>query len=187
MERLHYWKVKTLLPDLVLPTKFFMGVRFRQGPFQFPIMTLTPCDNQTLIPGKHLKEFVQLKERVKVNKFLDAFSPTWKLNFDYQKFGEVNKSKLKKIAYNLHRVIEATKYLAKEEKLILDLHSENIIIMLPEFELKIFDFHLFDEHLYDLGSDKMAPIDEHIQTINEFINSFGLSKKEISEGGESDA
>ena len=47
-----------------------------------------------------------------------------------------------KIAFNFHRVIEATRYLAQKEKLILDLHSENIIIMLPEFELRIFDFHV---------------------------------------------
>ncbi|MCB1176395.1 MAG: hypothetical protein KDK36_02340 [Leptospiraceae bacterium] len=184
LERFHYWKIKTLLPDLVLPTRHFMGLRFRKGLFGVPMMTLTPCDNQTIIPGKHLKEFVHLKERIKSNAIKDVFSPTWKLNFDFNKFGEVSKSKLKKIAYNLHRVIEATKYLAKEEKLVLDLHSENIIIMLPEFELKIFDFHLFDEHLYDLGSDKITPVDEHISTINEFINSFGLSKKEISEGAD---
>jgi serine/threonine protein kinase len=181
LERLHYWKVKTLIPDLVLPTKHFMGLRFRRGIFGFPLISITPCDNQVLIPGKHLKEFVHLKERIKNNPISDLFSPNWKLNFDYQKFGEVPRSKLKKIALNFHRVIETTRYLAQNEKLILDLHSENIIIMFPEFELKIFDFHLFDEHLYDIGTDKMSPLEEHIATINEFINSFKLSKKEISE------
>jgi hypothetical protein len=181
LERLHYWKVKTLIPDLVLPTKHFMGVRFRRGLFGFPLMTLTPCDNQTLIPGKHLKEFVHLKERIKSNPISNVFSPNWKLNFNYDKFGEVSRAKLKKIALNFHRVIETTKYLAENEQLILDLHSENIIIMLPEFELKIFDFHLFDEHLYEIGTDKRTPLEEHIFTINEFINSFQLSKKEMNE------
>ncbi len=181
LERFHYWKIKTLLPDLVLPTRHFMGLRFRTGLFSYPIMTMTPCDNQLLIPGKHLKEFVELKEKEKQGFFEDTVLPSWKLNFNYQRFGEVSVSKLKKIAYNFHRVIEATKYLAEKEKLILDLHSENIIIVLPEFELKIFDFHLFDEHLYDFGDGTTSPVDEHIQTIQTFINSFELSRKDLSE------
>jgi len=181
LERLHFWKIKTLLPDLVLPTRHFMGVRYRKGFFDFPIHHLMPCDNQTLIPGKHLKEFVLLKERLKQNIFQDMISPTWKLDFNHEKYGEVSRQKLKKIAFNFHRVIEATKYLSEKENLILDLHSENIIIMLPEYELKIFDFHLFDNYLYDLGNKEKAPLDEHIDTINEFINSFQLSKKEILE------
>jgi hypothetical protein len=181
LERLHYWKIKTLIPDLVLPTKHFMGIRFRKGLFGLPMMTITPCDNQTLIPGKHLKEFVHLKERIKKNAISNAFSPDWKLNFNHDKFGEVSRAKLKKIALNFHRVIETTKYLAEHDNLILDLHSENVIIMLPEFELKIFDFHLFDDHLYELGTDKLTPLEEHIYTINEFINSFKLSKKEMAE------
>ena len=181
LERLHYWKLKTLLPDLVLPTRHFMGIRFRRGLLGIPWLHMIPCDNQALIPGKHLKEFVQLKERLKQNFIHDFISPSWKLDFDYEKYGEVSRLKLKKIAFNFHRVIEATRYLAEKENLILDLHSENIIIMLPEYELKIFDFHLFDNHLYDLGNKEKAPLDEHIDTINEFINSFQLSKKEISE------
>ena len=181
LERLHYWKVKTLIPDLVLPTRHFMGLRFRKGFFNFPIVTLTPCDNQVLIPGKHLKEFVSLQEREKKNLFKDFISPTWKLNFDYQKFGEIPKAKLKRIAFNFHRVIETTRYLLQSEKLILDLHSENIIIVLPEFELKIFDFHLFDEYLYDIGTGEKQPLEEHIETIQKFISSFKLSKKEIQE------
>jgi serine/threonine protein kinase len=180
LERLHYLKIKTLLPDLILPTRHFMGIRFRKGPFSIPMSTMTPCDNQILLPGKHLKEFVQLKERLKQGFVTNIISPEWKLNFDYQKFGEVSRSKLKKIAFNFHRVIEATKYLAEKEKLILDLHSENIIIMLPDFELKIFDFHIFDEHLYELGDGELAPVDEHIETIQIFIDSFELSKKELS-------
>ena len=176
LERLHYWKVKTLLPDLVLPTKFFMGLRSRRTPFGIPQTTITPCDNQILIPGKHLKEFVKLTEKVNQSKLEDKFLPKWKLNFDTHKFGTVPVAKLKKIAFNFHRVIEATRYLAQKEKLILDLHSENIIIMLPEFELRIFDFHVFDEHLYDPGEDGLSPEEEHINTINEFINSFELGK-----------
>ncbi len=184
LERLHYWKIKTLLPDLVLPTRHFMGIKYRKGLFSIPIATMTPCDNQILIPGKHLKEFVQLKERLKQNLVEGIVSPEWKLNFDYTKFGDVSTSKLKKIALNFHRVIEATKYLAEKEKLILDLHSENIIIMLPEFELKVFDFHIFDEHLYELGDGKLAPVDEHIKTIQIFIDSFELSKKDLRNTGE---
>ncbi|MDX1958518.1 MAG: hypothetical protein SFU98_08095 [Leptospiraceae bacterium] len=184
LERLHYWKLKTLLPDLVLPTRHFMGLKFRKGIFGIPMTTLTPSDNQVIIPGKHLKEFVQLKERLKQNFVEGIISPEWKLNFNHNKFGEVSTSKLKKIALNFHRVIEATKYLAEKEKLILDLHSENIIIMLPEFELKVFDFHIFDEHLYELGEGKLAPVDEHIQTIQIFIDSFSLSKKDMRNTGE---
>jgi hypothetical protein len=153
-----------------------MGLRSRRTPVGIPQTTITPCDNQILIPGKHLKEFVKLTEKVKQNPLEDKFLPKWKLNFDTHKFGNVPVSKLKKIAFNFHRVIEATRYLAQKEKLILDLHSENIIIMLPEFELRIFDFHVFDEHLYDPGENGLSPEEEHINTINEFINSFELGK-----------
>lgn len=181
LERLHYWKLKNLIPDLVLPTKYFMGLRYRETPWGIPITTLTPCDIQVIIPGKHLKEFVKLKEKVRQNAFQDKFLPKWKLNFDTHKFGFVPTSKLKKIAFNFHRVIEATKYFAEKEKLILDLHSENVIIMLPEFELKVFDFHLFDEHLYDPTDDGSSPEEGHIRTINEFINSFELGKNDREE------
>ena len=181
LERLHYWKLKNLLPDLVLPTKYYMGIRYRKTPWGIPFTTLTPCDNQILIPGKHLKEFVKLKEKQKQNVIESKFLPKWKLNFDTHKFGLVPISKLKKIAFNFHRVIEATRYLSAKEKLILDLHSENIIIQLPEFELKIFDFHVFDEHLYDPGEDGISPEEEHIHTINEFIESFELGKNQLEE------
>ncbi|MCB1192072.1 MAG: hypothetical protein H7A23_07540 [Leptospiraceae bacterium] len=176
LERLHYWKIKNLLPDLVWPTRYFMGMRFRNAPFRLPMMTITPCDNQNLIPGKHLKEFVKLKEKIKQNPLNDKFFPKWKLNFDTHKFGMIHKNKLKKIAYNFHRVVEASKYLASKEKLIIDLHSENIIITIPEFELKIFDFHVFDEHLYEPSESGLPPGEDHIQAINEFIDSFELSK-----------
>lgn len=181
LERLHYWKLKTLLPDLVLSTKHFMGMRYRNGLFSIPWIQMMPCDIQPLIPGKHLKEFVLLKERIKQNVIHDLISPSWKLDFNYEKYGEVPRVKLKKIAFDFHRVIEATRFLSEKENLILDLHSENIIIMLPEYELKIFDFHLFDNHLYDLGNKEKPPLEEHIDTINEFVRSFKLSKKEISD------
>lgn len=178
LERLHYWKLKNLLPDLVLPTKYFMGIRYRKTPWGVPFTTVTPCDNQLIIPGKHLKEFVLLKEKEKQNPLESKILPKWKLNFNTHKFGQIPVSKLKKIAFNFHRVIEATRYLANKEKLILDLHSENIIIMLPEFELKIFDFHVFDEHLYEPGENGISPEEEHINTINQFIESFELGKNQ---------
>lgn len=176
LERLHYWKVKSLVPDLVWPTLFFMGARYRRGPLGVPMVSITPCDTQNLIPGKHLKEFAQIKEKLKPTSIKDSIFPKWKLNFDTHKFGLVSKSKLKKIAFNFHRVIEVTKYLASKEKLILDIHSENIIITLPDFELKLFDFHVFDEHLYESSHPDIAPEQEHINLIKEFIDSFELSK-----------
>ncbi|MEM7180241.1 MAG: hypothetical protein AAF518_04980 [Spirochaetota bacterium] len=177
MERLHYWKVKSLLPDLVLPTRFFMGLRYRARPFMQAGATLTPCDVQNALPGKHLKEFVSLEEKEKSNILESKLFPKWRLNFDTHRFGLVSRTKLKKIAFNFHRVIEATKYLASKEKLILDLHSENIIITIPEFELKIFDFHVFDEHLYETSSNATFPEQDHIETIKRFIDSFELGKK----------
>lgn len=86
LERLHYWKVKTLLPDLVLPTKYFMGIRYRSRPFLSEGATLTPCDRQILLAGKHLKEFVNLQDKVKQNFIADRLFPKWKLNFDSHKF-----------------------------------------------------------------------------------------------------
>ncbi|TGK04795.1 hypothetical protein EHO59_08020 [Leptospira semungkisensis] len=174
LERLHYWKLKSLIPDLVLPTRFFMGLRFRRSPFGIPVMTLTPCDNQNLLPGKHLKEFIRLNEKVRQNPIQDALFPKWKLNFDTHRFGIVSKSKLKKIALDFHRVIEVTKYLAAEEKLIFDIHSENIIITIPDFELKIFDYHVFDEHLYEPSKENPSPEVDHINLIREFVSSFEL-------------
>lgn len=177
MERLHYWKVKSLLPDLILPTRFFMGLRYRDRPLLQPSASLTPCDVQIALPGKHLKEFVALKEKVTGNILESKLFPKWKLNFDTHRFGFVSRAKLKKIAFNFHRVIEATKYLASKEKLILDLHSENIIITIPDFELKIFDFHVFDEHLYETTTNSLFPEQDHIETIKRFIDSFELGKK----------
>nr|WP_269155456.1 hypothetical protein [Leptospira mtsangambouensis] len=174
LERLHYWKLKSLIPDLVVPTRFFMGMRVRNNPFGIPNVTLTPCDQQPLLAGKHLKEFTIRNEKLDQNPILDKFFPKWKLNFDSHRFGVISKSKLKKIAVDFNRVIEVTKYLAEEEKLIFDIHAENIIITLPDFELKIFDFHVFDDYLYEPSEENPTPEMDHIQIIEEFIKSFEL-------------
>ncbi|TGN17632.1 hypothetical protein [Leptospira idonii] len=175
LERLHYWKLKSLIPDLVIPTRFFMGLKVRKTPLS-PSVTLTPCDQQPLLPGKHLKEFTTRNEKVDQNAILNKFFPKWKLNFDTHRFGIISRSKLKKIAVDFNRVIEVTKFLAEEEKLIFDVHSENIIITLPDFELKIFDFHLFDDYLYEPSMENPNPEMDHINLIEEFIRSFELDK-----------
>ncbi|WP_232227701.1 hypothetical protein [Leptospira wolbachii] len=174
LERLHYWKLKSLIPDLVVPTRFFMGLRVRNNPFGIPNVTLTPCDQQTLLAGKHLKEFTIRNEKLEQNPILNKLFPKWKLNFDSHRFGVISKSKLKKIAVDFNRVIEVTKFLAEEEKLIFDIHAENIIITLPDFELKIFDFHVFDDYLYEPSEENPTPEMDHILIIEEFIKSFEL-------------
>lgn len=175
LERLHYWKLKSLIPDLVLPTRFFMGLKVRNTPWKIPSVNLTPCDNQNLIPGKHLKEFISTSSKVKQNPLSEKLFPKWKLSFDHNRFGEIGKTKLKKIAFDFHRIIEVVKYLANEEGLIFDIHTENIIITLPDFELRIFDYHVFDTHLYEPSEENPSPEMDHIQTIEEFIRSFDLS------------
>lgn len=174
LERLHYWKLKSLIPDLVVPTRFFMGLRVRNNPFGVPNVTLTPCDQQPLLAGKHLKEFTIRNEKLEQNPILNRLFPKWKLNFDSHRFGVISKSKLKKIAVDFNRVIEVTKFLAEEEKLIFDIHAENIIITLPDFELKIFDFHVFDDYLYEPSEENPTPEMDHILIIEEFIKSFEL-------------
>lgn len=174
LERMHYWKLKSLIPDLVVPTRFFMGIRIRNNLFGIPNITLTPCDQQALLPGKHLKEFTIKNEKLDQNVILDKLFPKWKLNFNSHRFGVISKAKLKKIAVDFNRVIEVTKYFAEEEKLIFDVHTENIIITLPDFELKIFDFHLFDDYLYEPSEENPTPEMDHIKIIEEFIKSFEL-------------
>jgi len=174
LERLHYWKLKSLIPDLVIPTRFFMGMKVRNSPWNIPSVSLTPCDQQPLLPGKHLKEFMIRTEKLEQNRVMNRLFPRWKLNFDTHRFGTVSKLKLKKIAVDFNRIIEVTKFLATDENLIFDVHSENIIITLPEFELKIFDFHLFDEHLYEPSEENPTTERDHIQLIEEFIKSFEL-------------
>lgn len=174
LERLQYWKLKTLIPDLVLPTRFYMGWRVRNTPWGIPLVTLTPCDNQRLLPGKHVKEFISLREKIPQNPIADTLFPKWKLNFDTHQFGTINRGRLKRIAFDFQRIIEVTKYLANEEKLIFDVHSENIIITIPDFTLKLFDFHLFDEHLYEPSLENPSPEMDHIRVMEEFIRSFEL-------------
>ncbi|GBF49724.1 hypothetical protein LPTSP4_12430 [Leptospira ryugenii] len=176
LERLHYWKLKSLLKELVIPTRFFMGIKVRNTPWKVPSVSLTPCDQQPLLAGKHLKEFTVKNEKINQGVILDKFFPRWKLNFNSHRFGLVSKSQLRKIAVDFNRVIEATKFLANEEGLIFDVHSENIIITLPDFELKIFDFHLFDDFLYEPSEENPTPEMDHINLINEFIRSFELDK-----------
>lgn len=174
LERLQYWKLKNLLPDLVLPTRFYMGLKIRKTPLGIPLSIITPCDNQKLLPGKHVKEFITLKEKIPQNPIADTFFPKWKLNFDTHQFGTISRPRLKRIAFDFQRIIEVTKYLAKEEKLIFDVHSENIIITFPDFTLKLFDFHLFDEHLYEPSLENPNPEMDHIRIMEEFIRSFEL-------------
>ncbi|WP_336297482.1 hypothetical protein [Leptospira sp. GIMC2001] len=174
LERLQYWKLKTLIPDLVLPTRFYMGWRVRKTPWGVPLVSLTPCDNQKILPGKHMKEFVRLREKIPQNPIADALFPKWKLNFDTAQFGVISRPHLKRIAFDFHRIIEVTKYLAEEEKLIFDVHSENVIITFPDYTLKLFDFHLFDEHLYEPSQENPSPELDHIRMIEEFIRSFEL-------------
>ncbi len=176
LERLHYWKLKSLIPELVVPTRFFMGIRYRNTPWKIPSITMTPCDQQPLLPGKHLKEFMIRSEKIEQNKMMNHFFPKWKLNFDTHRFGTVSKAKLRKIALDFNKVIETTRYLAEEEKLIFDVHSENIIITLPDFELKIFDYHLFDDHLYEPSEENPNPEMDHIKLIEDFIRSFELDQ-----------
>ena len=174
LERLFYFKIKSLIPDLILSTQFFMGLTFRNTPFGVPMISLAPCDNQEILMGKHLKEFIYLGEKVKKKSFRNKFFPEWKINFNAHRFGKISKSKLKKIALDFYRIIEVTKYLEKEEKIIFDIHTENIIITVPQFKLKIFDYHLFDQHVYPIDKENLFPDRDHTQVIEEFISSFEL-------------
>lgn len=176
MERYHYAKVREALPDLVLPTRFFMGVRYREalighGHTEY----ITPMDSQIMLVGKHLKEFARAGRRSDQNILARRFSPKFDFEFDSGQFGKVKKKILLKITEDFHRLIAYTERLAREEKLILDIHTENIIITLPDFELKVFDFHLFDEHLYEPELMFDHPEKEHIEVIEKFIESFDLS------------
>ncbi|GIX40365.1 MAG: hypothetical protein KatS3mg129_0098 [Leptospiraceae bacterium] len=177
LERYHYAIVKENLPDLVIPTRFFMGMRYRNRPFSNNhIETIRPMDVQLMLTGKHLKEFAKGGKKIQhKNKLLRyIIPPTYEFTFDIGNFGYIKKKILIKIKEDLKRLIRFTERLAKEEKLILDIHTENIIITIPEFELKLFDFHLFDEHLYDYGDGILNPEKEHIEVLEKFIESFGL-------------
>ena len=177
MERYHYWKVREALPDLVLPTRFFMGMRFRRLPLPHTFVSkLTPMDSQILLVGKHLKEFARAGRRADQGKLRARFFPRYDFDFDIGRFGQIKKKVLLKITEDFERLIAFTRLLAEREKLILDIHTENIIITLPEFQLKIFDFHLFDEHLYEPSLKHDSPEQDHIEVIERFIESFGLER-----------
>ncbi len=177
LERYHYAIIKKNLPDLIIPTRYFMGVQYRNKPWgKNHIESIKPMDVQLMLTGKHLKEFARAGRKVQRDiKILNLLLPSkYEFQFDIGSFGNIKKKILLKIKENLLRLIRFVDRFAKEEKLILDIHTENIIITIPEFELKLFDFHIFDEHLYDYGDGSIHPIEEHIQVIEKFIESFGL-------------
>jgi len=173
LERLHYMKVKEGLPDLVLPTRFFMGMRYRRRPFGGYSETLTPMDSQIMLVGKHMKEFASAGKPAKQNVLMKRFFPRYDFVFNSGRFGKIKKKVVIKIREDFRRLIRFTEELAQQEKLILDIHSENIIITLPEFELKVFDFHLFDEHLYEHGGTAYSE-KELIDVIERFVDSLEL-------------
>jgi hypothetical protein len=175
LEKYHYWKVRDAIPDLVLPTKYFMGMRYRNRPFSSGFYeTLTPMDTQILLAGKHLKEFARAGSPENQNFITRALMPRYRFEFDGARFGRVKKNVLLKIRADFSRLVDFTRKLALEEKLILDIHSENIIITLPEFELKIFDFHLFDEHLYADAYTGGNSEKDLIEVIEKFVDSLKL-------------
>lgn len=176
MERYHYWKVREALPDLVLPTRFFMGVRYRRRLMgeNFFSRKITPMDSQIMLVGKHLKEFARAGKKSRQGLLGGRLFPSFDFEFDIGRFGQIKKKVLVKIAEDFRRLIEYTERLAREEKLILDIHTENLIITLPDFQLKIFDFHLFDEHLYDPAMQTDRPEQDHIEVIEKFVESFHL-------------
>jgi len=173
LERYSYWKVREALPDLVLPTRFFMGLRcrhrmFRTGHYE----KITPMDSQIMLIGKHLKEFARAARPSQQSRFMSRFAPRFDFVFDTQRFGRIKKKVLVKITEDFKNLIRYTELLATREKMILDIHSENIIITLPDFQLKIFDFHLFDEHLYEPSLVHDRPEKDHIELIEKFLGSL---------------
>lgn len=175
LERYHYAKVAEELPDLVLPTRFFMGVRYRKKLFgDGHHESIRPMDTQIMLVGKHLKEFASAAVHSEQNKLMSRFFPRWDFEFDVGRFGRIKKKVLMKITEDFRRLIEFTERLAREEKLILDIHTENLIITLPEFELKVFDFHLFDEHLYDSTQALGGPEQDHVAVLERFVDSLDL-------------
>jgi hypothetical protein len=173
MERYHYWRVREALPDLVLPTRFFMGMRYRKRFLgQAHHEKMTPMDSQIMLLGRHLKEFARAVRPSDQSRLARTLSPRFDFLFDGERFGRVKKKILLKITEDFRRLIDFTQELAVREKLIYDIHTENIIITLPEFELKIFDFHMFDQHLYAGAADFDRPEREHIEVIEKFIEAL---------------
>ena len=173
LERLHYDIVKSRIPDLVIPTTFFMAVKFREMLFsKKAIPEYMPADVQPFILGKHLKEFAESAVRIEQSALLDYIRPKWNINFKAGRFGSIKKRTINKLKKDLQSLVELCEYLAKEKKLIIDLHSENLIITLPDFEIKIFDFHLFDAHLYEPEERGLNPEKDHIEMIEKFMESL---------------
>ncbi|MCB1172843.1 MAG: hypothetical protein KDK39_04730 [Leptospiraceae bacterium] len=179
LERYSYWKVREALPDMVLPTRFFMGAHFRHLPLRGHYrMRIRPMDSQIMLVGKHLKEFAVAGKRSQQGRLRRRFFPSYDFEFDSGRFGKIKKKTLLKITEDFRRLITYTEHLAQNEKLILDIHTENLIITLPDFQLKIFDFHLFDEHLYEPSLKFDRPEKDHIEVIERFIDSLALNKPE---------
>ncbi len=177
LERYHYWIVREQLRDLVLPTKFFMGVRYRRRLNEdFYSRKMMPMDSQVLLMGKHLKEFATAGRKRDQGLLGRTFMPAYDFEFDIGRFGKIKKKVLLKITEDFRRLIKFTELLATRDRLILDIHTENIIITLPDFQLKIFDFHLFDEHLYEPSNIHDSPEKDHIEVIERFIESFELDR-----------
>ncbi len=178
LERYHYWKVREALPDLVLPTRFFMGVRYRRRYFSddFFSRKITPMDCQIMLVGKHLKEFARAGRKSEQGSVASRFFPRYDFEFDIGRFGQIKKKVLLKIAEDFRKLILYTEQLAARDRLILDIHTENLIITLPDFQLKVFDFHIFDEHLYQPSLKHDRPERDHIEVIEKFIESFELEE-----------
>ena len=175
LERYSYAIVQQSLPDMVLPTRFFMGVRYRKSLFGYGhTESIRPMDTQLMLTGKHLKELAVAGKQSQQGKLGRFLNPKFDFEFDVGRFGEVKKKQLERIRDDLLRLIAFTEELSVKEKLILDIHTENLIITIPEFKLKVFDFHIFDEHLYTEARGYARPEQEHVEVIGKFIDSFGL-------------
>jgi hypothetical protein len=151
-----------------------MGIRYRRRPFGSGFYeTLTPMDSQIMLVGKHMKEFANAGRPAEQHPLMQTLFPKYDFNFDSRKFGKIKKKILLKIREDLRRLMQFTQKMAQKERLILDIHSENIIITLPDFNVKVFDFHLFDEHLYGAGMTGRTERDL-IEVIEKFVESLGL-------------
>ena len=180
LERYHYWKVRDALPDIALDTRFCMGARYRSRIWDRDSFArkITPIDNQIMLAGKHLKEFARSVKKKKKLSPIHFFRPRFGIRFDNGLLQELKEKALHKAVEDFGRLIEFTKELARKEKLVLDIHAENIILSLPDFRLKIFDFHLFDEKRYYNAIPNSEGIKEHIELIEEFVRSFAIKSEE---------
>ena len=176
LERYHYWKVRDALPDIALDTRFWMGARYRAKIWNEDSFSrqITPMDSQIMLAGKHLKEFARsIKKRKELSRFY-FFKSRFEIRFDNGLLEKIKEKALRKAVQDFQRLIQFTEELARKEKLILDIHAENIILSLPDFRLKIFDFHLFDESSYYSAVPSSRGVKEHIELIEEFVQSFRM-------------